>query len=98
MLKKIKNLLNKADAAYYRYKSKCDDVCIEAQKYADWGKLRWEHLPGDGLCFGIQDEVPVNDICHQVIDDLTLVPAYAFFNIVEIKGVVTPEDFFYAKI
>lgn len=98
-LKTIQKLLTEADSIYGKYNAACTDVCIEAQKYVDWTELRWEYLPGDGLCFGVVEPYTTdNGLVEIAIDDMVLVPAETFFNIVSEKGEVSAEDFYDSKI
>lgn len=94
MTAKFEKLLDRATTAYLKYDKQCSAALIEAQKYVDWATLRWEYLPSDSLCFGINEEYVDYDAIPSInIDDMSLAPANLFFELVEQKGKVSPHDF-----
>lgn len=93
MKTKFEKLIEKSETAFAKYSFVCDNICNEAQKYVDWADLRWEYLPSDGLCFGIEGYYEIEELCNYLIDDMTLVSAYIFFKLVSEKSKVTPIDF-----
>lgn len=93
MKQEFKKILEKNEIQYIKFCNVCDEVCKEAQKYINWAELRWDYLSSDGLCFGIVGSYTIDSICGYLLDDMSLLSAYTFFELVSEKGEVTPEDF-----
>lgn len=83
-IKSIDKAIERANNAYNTYLTECDKVCCLAQEYVNWGQLRCEYIPADGLCLGIvslNDDINIpNYLSWRKNEyDVILVPARLFF-------------------
>lgn len=86
----IKRLIIKANTAYLKYGSACDNIAIEAQKYIDWDdRVGCQYFPADGLC--IMATMPDGSRIYGLSECVCSV--HSFFDSIQVGNKITPEEF-----
>lgn len=86
----VNQMMKEANNAYINYRSRCESLAKEAQKYVDWDdKVSCEYLPADGLC--ILATVP-ND-CNTSGMPECVCPIDSFFSFLKGKKKIAPREF-----
>ena len=60
----IARFIARANKKHDEFKSLCEALATEAQRYVEWGQVTCDMFPSDGLCFiaepsGVESVVPV---------------------------------------
>ena len=84
----MEKLIKKAILKHGEYKSVCDKIAQEAQKYIDWSDyITCEYYPADGICLCIECE----DFPH-------VVSVSRFFEMVKKYKKISKEDYISCSI
>lgn len=85
----MEKLIKKAILKYDEYKSICEKIAREAQKYIDWSDdISCEYYPADGICLCIECD---NDFPH-------VVSVSTFFEMVKKYKKISKEDYMCCSI
>lgn len=86
----VNQMIKEANNAYINYRSRCESLAKEAQKYIDWDdKVSCEYLPADGLC--ILATVPNDHNASEMPECVCSIDS--FFSSLKGKEKITPHEF-----